>query len=244
MASRHWLMGLAGLLALAGVCRSDPPGRLFHPADPPAAAPVFPLDALPPAVRGGVQAVLEKPSLTAVGKPESFNANANTYRWLLQHPELDVKLWRLVGAKAADVEVRDGVYCFHDGQGSEIFWRTAYSAEGVHVWFAEGKMKPALLLPASPFRAVVVMQYSHGKDVNGKPAVRHQVYFYLRCDSRAMALAARILGASAPHMAEQYLGQLEMFYGALAWYLYKDEARARRLFREIGLIVPEPAAAP
>jgi hypothetical protein len=54
-----------------------------------------------------------------------------------------------------------------------------------------------------------------------------------------MALAARILGASAPRMAEQYLGQLQMFYGGMAWYLHQDEARAQAMYRRIGLHTAE-----
>ena len=103
-------------------------------------------------------------------------------------------------------------------------------------------MKLGMLLPASPFRALAVLQYTHGKDARGRAAIRHQVHFLLRCDGRAMALGARILGASAPHMAEQYLGQLQMFYGGLAWYLSQDEDRSRKMLRQVGLIVPEPDA--
>ena len=44
---------------------------------------------------------------------------------------------------------------------------------------------------------------------------------------------------SAPKMAEQYLGQLQMFYGGMAWYLDQDEQRARKMFRQIGMSMPE-----
>jgi hypothetical protein len=65
------------------------------------------------------------------------------------------------------------------------------------------------------------------------------VHFHLRCDGRAMALAARILGNSAPRLAEQYLGQLQMFYGGLSWYLCQDTARARRMLVLAGVLKEE-----
>ena len=39
------------------------------------------------------------------------------------------------------------------------------------------------------------------------------------------ALAARLLGPSMPRMAEQYLGQLEMFFSALVWYIDQHPER-------------------
>ena len=79
--------------------------------------------------------------------------------------------------------------------------------------------------------------------LDGAPAVRHQVHFHLRCEGRAIALVARILGNSAPRLAEQYLGQLQMFYGGMGWYIYQDDKRARKLFRDAGLSYPLTTAA-
>jgi hypothetical protein len=55
----------------------------------------------------------------------------------------------------------------------------------------------------------------------------------LHTDSHAVAVAARILGASAPHAGEQVVGQIEMFYGALAWYLDQHPRQAEDLFIQI-----------
>jgi hypothetical protein len=179
--------------------------------------------------------------LSSRGPSESFNADPFMYRWLLEHPDVGVKLWRVLGARVADINEREGVYYWQDTQGSKLHWHIAYRDNGLLVWYAEGKVKPALLLPCSAFRAVVVMAYTVGQDATDKPAIRHQVHFSVNCDSRAVALAARILGASAPRLIEQYLGQLQMFYGGLAWYLGQDQERARELFQKVGLKMPEPS---
>jgi hypothetical protein len=199
----------------------------------------IPLDALAPGIRERVAAVLEKPALSARGPAETFNADHATYRWLLEHPHLGVKLWRTVGARISEIDDRGGgMYRWHDSQGSEVYWHAALRQPGLVLWYAEGKVKPSALLPMTNFNAIAVLRYTEGKDARNEPAVRHQVHFMIRCDSRAVTFAARILGASAPRLAEQYLGQLQMFYGGMAWYLYQDPERARQLYARIGLAVP------
>ena len=235
----RWLVGLTGLLTLVSSVRAlEPP--LFAPPRPTSAAygmPSVPLETLPVALSQRIGAVLDKPTLASKGRSETFNADPSTYRWLLGHPDQAVKLWRLVGAKVSDINEHNGLYTYRDSQ-SDVRWHIAYRDNGLQAWYADGTVKPGPLLPASSFRAWVVMEYTAGKDTTGKPAIRQQVHFLLRCDGRAVALAARILGASAPHLAEQYLGQLQMFYGGLAWYLWQDRDRARKMFRQIGLEFP------
>jgi hypothetical protein len=245
MTCRPWLAGLIGLLSLTGAATAvSPPGTGHAPGSPSQTMPVYgmpqvPLDGLPADLRAGIQAVLDQPTLGAKAPIETFNARASTYRWLLEHPGEGVKLWRLLGARVTDINDRNGTYYWKDGQGTDMHWRIVYRDGSTQAWFAEGKAKPTFLLPASPFRAFVVLKYTIGTDLNDRPAIRHQVHFLLRCDSRAMALAARILGASAPRLAEQYLGQLQLFYGGLAWYLGQDENRGRKLFERAGLSVPQ-----
>jgi hypothetical protein len=207
------------------------------------ALPHVPLEALSPAVRENARRVLERPTLSAHGPLETFNCQPAAYHWLLDHPDQAVRLWRLVGARVMDLEDRGaGRFGWRDGQGNEAQWETVLRAPGLRVWYCEGKAKPGALLPAAHGRALVLLQYQEGRDAKGRPAVRHQVHLLLRADSRALAAVARMLGGPAPRLAEQYLGQLEMFFGALAWHLDQNAERAARLFRQIGQ--PVPGASP
>jgi hypothetical protein len=245
MAWHRWVLsGLLGLGVGAAVARADErPSFSIPTASSPAAGPRLPLDKLPAETRLKLSHVLERPSLTATGQPETFVSPPQLYRWLLDHPDLTCKLWQLLGANVSDVKETDGRFRYTDAQGSEVFWSIAMKAPGLHVWYAEGKVKPALLVPMTSFKAVVYLSYTEGKDTLDQPAIRHQVHFVLRCDSRAVALATRMLGKSAPRMTEQYLGQLQTFYGGMAWYLHQDEERARKMYRQIGLPVQVGAKA-
>jgi hypothetical protein len=228
---------LAGLLLLGALGKAVA-GPAVFPSGPvtPAESPV-PVESLPADLRDKARSVLDTPSLNAKAPAESFHAAPDVYQWLLDNPQTAIKLWRQLSAKVSDVvEEGPGKYRWKDGQGSEVLWQTAHKAEGLHVWYAEGKIKASALLPASGFRALAVLRYSTGHDADGKPAIRHQVQFFLRCDGRAMSLAARLLGNSAPRLAEQYLGQLQLFYGGMAWYLCQDTARARKMLTQTGVL--------
>lgn len=197
--------------------------------------PALPLASLTPQAQHQLRQVVDHASLTASGQPEAFNSSPELYAWLLEYPAVAVKLWQTLGAKVSDIEERNGRYKWTDDQGSEVWWHIALRAPGLHVWYAEGKVKPALLVPMTAFRAVVVLEYTLGKDTKGKQAIRHQAHFIMRSDSRALSLATRLLGKQAPRMTEQYLGQLQTFYGGMAWYLGQDEERARKMYRQVGL---------
>ena len=232
------ILAAALCFVAAGLCRG---GNSPFPVSKVLEAPRLSLDTVPDGLRPKVKFVLDNPSLSVKGLPESVITATDVYRWLLDHPSIAIRLWRELGAKVSDVEEESpGLYRWTDGQGSDIRWQTASRTPRSHVWYAEGKVKPAPLLPASAFKAVCVLHYVEGKDGEGRSTIRHQAHFHVRCDGRAMAIAARVLGNSAPHLGEQYLGQLQMFYGGLGWYLTQDLPRARRLLVKAGIMTAQP----
>jgi hypothetical protein len=226
MGCRRRVFGWLGVLAVwlaagpapAQPARGEPlpggPGRFaFAPAQ-------VPLQELPDGARERVRAVVEQPTLSAHGPVEAFRCRPATYHWLLDHPDQAARMWRLLGAPCAEIEDRGGGrFGWRDGSGSDIQWETVLRGPRQRVWYAEGRARPGLLLPAVPVRAVVVLEHAEGNDRAGHAAVRHQMHLILRADGRGVALATRLLGASAPRLAEQYVAQLEVFFGALAWYL-------------------------
>jgi hypothetical protein len=52
----------------------------------------------------------------------------------------------------------------------------------------------------------------------------------IHTDSKATALATRLMGDSAPKTAERFLGQLQMFYAAMAWFLDQHPDKAEKMF--------------
>jgi hypothetical protein len=173
---------------------------------------------------------MANPTVRAQGPREVFRGKTVVYEWLLDHPDHGVQMWRRLGAKCMDITARsDGRFTWSDGQGTVITWETVYRDGHMRVWYAEGLSRPALLLPTVPLRAVVVLRHDERHEYVARPVLEHQADLYLQTDSRTAMLVARLLGASAPRMAEQGLVQLEVFFSALVWYLDRHPEQTTKL---------------
>ncbi len=229
-----WLGVLAGVLwAGLGGARAQSPWET---------APV-PVDRLPYLVREAVRQTLAQPTYHAQGPAECFICDPARYHWFLDHPDRAVVAWRRLGAKCVDIQDRgNGRFGWSDTLGSDISWTTVYRDAHMRVWYAEGKVRPGTLLPFLPVRAVVVLRYAEEYDQTGTSFLRHQAELFLHTDSKTAAVAARLVGVSAPRLGEQYVAQLEMFYSALSWYVSQHPRQAEALLS--GVAEPLPGQPP
>lgn len=203
----------------------------------------IPLDRLSPKIRDGVQRVLEEATISAHGPTEVFRARPTFYRWLLDHPDQAVQMWHRLGARCLTISDRgNGRFGWADGQGTDISWQTVYAVPGIQIWYAEGMATPGPVLPPVPLRAVVVLRYAESSalsplfregEVHGKTLMFHQAELFLQTDSQTAALLAKLLGSSAPKLAEKCVGQMEMFFSALAWYVDRHPDRAHTLLSDL-----------
>src|SRR5262245_9459013 len=236
-----WLGLLTGAVwaASAGPGRAQPGPTRPDAAERARSAAQVPLDQLPPQVRDGAQRTLERPTFFSRGPAEAFACDPTLYYWFLDHPDHAVAAWRRLGARCLSISDRGaGRFGWSDENGSDVVWETVYRAPNLRVWYAEGKVRPTPVLPLVPVRAVVLMRHTEGQGADGKPRLHHQADLFLRLDSVAASLAAKLLGPSAPRVAEQNLGQLQMFFAGLAWYCHKYPDRAE------ALLGAQPGAAP
>jgi len=215
-----WLW--TGLVALVAASLARGEGRAVS-AKGPERAWIQALAKEPWAHRADVRQVLEQATLVSQGVAEKFPCKPQQYYWLLDHPHRAVSAWRRLGAKCVSIVPReDGFFVWNDGQGSEVVWEIVQRGPGQHVWYAEGKVKPAPLVPAVPVKAVAVLRYQETAPAEGGGTViEHQALLCAATDNKTAVMITRLLGPAAPRMAEQGLGQLQMFFGGLSWYLLR-----------------------
>jgi hypothetical protein len=196
-------------------------------------SPRFHLEAVSPDYQKRVRSVLERPTLFARGPVETFHCQPTLYRWLLDHPDRAVQGWIKLGAKCAHITDRgNGRFGWKDDHGSDVHWDTVVRSSRQHVWYAEGAVRIGPLLPLAPVRAVIILHIQEGHDASGRPAIRHEGELVLHTDSKAAALVARLMGASVPRTAEQYVAQIQTFFAALAWHVDEHPEKAQNLLTD------------
>lgn len=187
----------------------------------PAAAPnrIVLSEVVDPAHRDAVLAVVRKPTLSTRGTHEDVLCTPAVYEWLLDHPDRVALAWQRL--KVPCVEITDagrGRFAWADGEGSELVWQKVGTFPDGLVWYATGKVKPSAVTPTVPVRAVVVMAHPRRPKGDGTAVLAPSAQVYLQTDSKAANLVLKVLGPTAPKLAEQGAEQLLLFFAGIAGY--------------------------
>jgi hypothetical protein len=211
-------------------CAQEPTSRSMP--RPKIALPVS-LDSLPATTRESIEKVIQQPTISAVAPLEEFASAGAMYLWLLDHPNRVSLAWQRLNVGAVDITAtKEGRFAWKDELGSELVWSTAAKSGEGRVWYAEGKVKPAMLLPMVPVKAVAVLRHGIHKNELGEPVIRHQVEVFLQTDSKAATLVTKMFGTAAPKMAEQGAEQLLLFFSGIARYVARHPGKAEDLLAE------------
>lgn len=178
-------------------------------------------DAVDPAFRDAVARVMTKPTLSARGTSDEIVCTAEVYDWLVEHPDRVALAWRRLKVPCVEITDLGNGRFFWTEDGSELAWQTVGRfADGV-VWYATGKVKPAAVGPTVPVRAVVVMSFPKQPAAGGLASVKPVVQAYLHTDSRAANTVLRLLGPTAPKLAQEAAEQLIFFFNGVARHVQK-----------------------
>jgi hypothetical protein len=176
--------------------------------------------------------MMDRPTVQARGPIDTFTCTPEQYYWLLDNPDRAVTAWRRLGAKCVSIQKRGPQkFGYMDESGSDVTWETIHQAPGVRVWFAEGKVKASSVLPLVPVKALVILRSTEGKSIDGVVTVQHHAEVVIHTDSKAAATITRLMGNSAPKLAEQGLGQLQLFFSALSFYVDRHPDQVDKLFQ-------------
>src|SRR5262249_50129212 len=194
-----------------------------------------PLDAMPGVTRDALVKVMKDPTITTVSPSDEFVAQPDVYQWLLDHPDRTAAAWRKIGVGAVEIKpLKDGRFYWKAENGSEVWWQTWAPGPTGRVWYAEGRVKPGPFLPSFPVTAVAVLNHADKPKDKGDATITHQIEVFLRTDSKAAALVTRLLGDSAPKMAQEGSEQLLMFFSGMARYAHDKPEKAKAALAEKG----------
>jgi hypothetical protein len=181
--------------------------------------------------------MMEKPTVQARGPSETFACMPEQYCWLLDNPDRAVLAWRKLGAKCVTIQRRGaGKFGYADETGSDVAWEIIHQKPGIRIWFAEGKVKPNAVLPLVPVKTLVILRYTETKTADGVVVIQHHSELVVHTDSRAAAAVTKMMGSSAPKLAEQGLEQLQFFFSALSRFLDRHPELVETIFREEAVV--------
>lgn len=232
MLCSRFRVGLVSSAVAAGWVAPAPAADLRplvrRPAQPAASATV--LDAVGPAHKDAVAQVLRAPTLSAKATEDGFVAHPKVYDWLVEHPDRTALAWKRQNFPCVDItDLGNGRFGWADDNGSELTWEAVGKFPDGVVWFAAGKIKPAVLMPMVPVKAVAILHAPRTPDDAGGAAFKPSVSVYVLTDSRAANAVLRMAGPAAPRAAEQGAEQLLMFFSGVARHLHANPKDIEKL---------------
>ena len=219
------LVAAFSVLALAAQAAAQPQVMPAMKAEPPAR--IVLAEVVEARHRDAVLAVVKKPTMTTRGTSPEIVCSPAVYEWLLDHPDRVSLAWPRL--KVPCVEIIDagkGVFTWSDGEGSELAWQTVGRFPDGLVWYATGKVKCSPVTPTIPVKAVVVMHHPKKPAADGASTLSPVAHVYLQTDSKAANVVLRLLGPTAPKLAEQGAEQLLYFFTGIARYTQKHPEKA------------------
>lgn len=179
--------------------------------------------------RDAVLAVVKKPTLTTRGVSPEITCTAAVYEWLLEHPDRTSLAWQRLKVPCVEIKDAKGSFTWADNDGSELAWQPVGRFKDGLVWYATGKVKCSPVTPTVPVKAVVVMLHPNKPTDGGAATMQPVAHVYLQTDSKAASVVLKIIGPTAPKLAEQGAEQLLYFFTGIARYLQKHPDRSEEL---------------
>lgn len=225
---------LGGAVGVAAAAQTRPPGQAM-PTPVAAAMPAVParaslLDVVRPEFRDAVARCVRNPTVSTTAAGEEVVCTVAVYEWLFDHPDRVALAWqRLKVPSVVITDLGGGRFGWTDENGSEVTWQTVGTFQDGRVWYATGKVKAAAAIPAVPVQGVLIVSHPRKAEKDGVAVFAPTVQAYMHSDSKAAALALRVLGPQVPMVAEDAAGQLLDFFAGVANYVQKHPTKADAL---------------
>lgn len=225
----RWLGGLVAIWVVSAAAAQPPAMPSAMPGPRPANAIVL-SEVVDPLYREAVLAVAKKPTLKTRGSFPEFVGTPAFYDWLLEHPDRVSLAWQRRRVPCVGIsDLGNGKFSWDDGEGSVLTWQTVGRFTDGLVWYASGKVKASAITPTVPVKAVVVMMHPKRAAGNGTAKITPMAQVYLQTDSKAAKVVLKLLGPSAPQLAEQGIEQLLFFFAGIAQYAQRHPDKSDAL---------------
>ena len=208
----RWVIALA-LLACAGSASASAPaaGSTSRQARDEAIR-AFPLAGLSPEDRAKVTAVLDDVTLYRKLPTQIIECDAALYRYLIEHPEVVISMWRVMGITDIKLDKIDTTsYQADDNAGTKGVLRFLLRSPEVHVLYGDGKYDGALLPRAVRGQTVFLLRNTATTDKFGRTTIQCRLDSFIRMENVTVELLARTFQPLVGHVADHNYRETAVF---------------------------------
>jgi hypothetical protein len=178
----------------------------------------LPMDQLTLPARKKIQDVVSRPSLHRSAPARTITCSKDLYAHLVQHPEIVVNLWQLMGITELRLK-RTGPFTYKatDGSGTSSTMELIFSTPELHIFYAEGSYAGKWLGRRLQGRCLVILTSEFSTE-HARPQVKHRIEVFIRLDDVAADVLARtlkpLIGKLIQYNFEQSSGFIEQIHEA------------------------------
>jgi hypothetical protein len=172
----------------------------------------IPFDQLSPNARGKVTDLLDDVSLFRRMPSQRIEVDKELYLFLVEHPDLVVNLWQIMGISDVDLaRVDDARFRADDGAGTLADVEFLYCDPQLHILYAEGAYEGALFSKPVTGKCLLVLKSTYGRTRDGAATVTCRLDAFLQLEQMGAAVLARTFQPLVGHAADHNFRETALF---------------------------------
>lgn len=200
----------------------------------------IPHDKISANARGKVQGVLNDVTIYRRMPMEVIDCDPNLYLFLLEHPDLVVNIWEVLGI--SDVAVRRisaDAFKADDGAGTLGTVEFLYRSPGLHVVYAEGSYDGAMFAKAVKGKCLMVLRTSYNREGNGRLSVNCKLDTFIQLEHAGVELLAKTFKPLVGSVADHNFRETALFVSGLSRAAEVNYAGVARMAAKLKKVDPQ-----
>ncbi|HWB01235.1 MAG TPA: hypothetical protein VG713_22250 [Pirellulales bacterium] len=204
------------LLVAAPTVAATPNGSATNRAARDEALRAIPLARLAASDRARVSKVLVDSSIFRRLPTQVIDCDPEFYLYLVEHPELVVEVWRVLGISTVTLD-RDENETLHadDGAGTVGKVDLIYRSQEAHVFYADGCYDGPVFNQPLKGQCVLLLRSSYVRKADGTYSVTCRLDSFLHLDNATLEVLAKVMQPLVGQIADHNFRETTLFVAAL-----------------------------
>jgi hypothetical protein len=199
----------------------------------------LPVQQLPPQAQARVWEIVSKPSIYRRMPAKSIECDPDLYLFLLQHPEVVVNIWDLMGITQVQIErIGPNSVKAADGAGTQCVAHTLLRTRDIHVIYAEGFYEGPLLKNRVHGSCVLLLRSAYTPSPAGDTVITSHLDVFVKVDNVGVDLLARTLNPLVGKSADANFTESAAFLGKISQAASENGPGVQRLAEKLEHVEP------